>query len=250
MVDGDALPSGGGKAVLGADFAAAAALGIGWVNAGADYSRYLPRSASSRGVVWWTTFGASIAPVVLIVYGVFSSRRTSLSDAIGADPIGALTTILPTWYLIPFVVVAVGGLVAGAILDIYSSGLNLLTLGLPIQRWQAAAVDGVLMIIGIIYVLFVSTDFSATFIAFLITLGVPIAGWCGVFLADLALRKRDYDQTALYDPRGRYGQVGWVAVLTMVVATVLGWGLVTNGTNGFTWQGYLLDPFGLGGKGG
>jgi nucleobase:cation symporter-1, NCS1 family len=25
---------------------------------------------------------------------------------------------------------------------------------------------------------------------------------------------------------------------------------VTNGTNGFTWQGYLLSPFGLGGKGG
>jgi purine-cytosine permease-like protein len=106
------------------------------------------------------------------------------------------------------------------------------------------------MILGSIYVLFVSTDFQATFIGFLITLGVPIAGWCGVFLADLALRRRDYDQAALYDPNGRYGQVGWVAVLTLVVATILGWGLVTNGTNGFTWQGYLLSPFGLGGKGG
>jgi purine-cytosine permease-like protein len=245
------LPSGGGKAVVGAVIFAATALGIGWVNAGADYSRYLPRNTSSRGVVWWTTFGASVAPVVLIVYGVFLvASNPKLQDAIGADPIGALTTILPTWYLIPFVIVAVGGLVAGAILDIYSSGLNLLTLGLPIQRWQAAAVDGVLMIIGSIYVLFVSTDFQATFIGFLITLGVPIAGWCGVFLADLALRRRDYDQVALYDPHGRYGQIGWVAVLTLIVATVLGWGLVTNGTNGFTWQGYLLEPVGLGGKGG
>ena len=33
--------------------------GLGWVNAAADYSRYLPRRSSSRGVVGWTTFGAS-----------------------------------------------------------------------------------------------------------------------------------------------------------------------------------------------
>ena len=247
----NSLPSGGAKAMLGASIFAATALGIGWVNAGADYSRYLPRNSSSRGVVWWTTFGASVAPVVLIVYGVFLvGSNPKLSQAIGADPIGALTTLLPTWYLVPFVVVAVGGLVAGAVLDIYSSGLNLLTLGLPIERWQAAAVDGVLMILGSIYVLFVSTNFQATFIAFLITLGVPIAAWCGIFLADLARRTREYDQAALYDARGRYGQVGWVALLTMIAATVIGWGLVTNGTKGFTWQGYLLGPLGLGGKSG
>jgi NCS1 family nucleobase:cation symporter-1 len=142
----------------------------------------------------------------------------------------------------------VGGLVSGAVLDIYSSGLTLLTLGLPIQRWQAAAVDGVLMILGSIYVVFFAQSFQATFTAFLITLGVPIAAWCGVFLGDLALRHADYDQTALYDARGRYGSVGWVAVGALVVGTVLGWGLITSGTNGFTWQGYLLGPLGLGGK--
>ena len=27
-----------------------------------------------------------------------------------------------------------------------------------------------------------------------------------------------------------------------------GWGLVTSTTKGFTWQGYLLGPFGLGGR--
>jgi hypothetical protein len=33
------------------------------------------------------------------------------------------------------------------------------------------------------------------------------------------------------------------------VATGIGWGLVTNGSASWlTWQGYLLDPFGLGGK--
>jgi cytosine/uracil/thiamine/allantoin permease len=71
--------------------------------------------------------------------------------------------------------------------------------------------------------------------AFLITLGVPIAAWCGVFLADLALRRRDYDQEALYDANGRYGSIGWVAVGAMVVGTFVGWGLVSG------YSDYWLD---------
>jgi len=40
-------------------------------------------------------------------------------------------------------------------------------------------------------------------------------------------------------------------VLTVLVATGIGWGLVTNSSASWlTWQGYLLGPFGLGGKGG
>jgi len=81
----------------------------------------------------------------------------------------------------------------------------------------------------------------------LITLGVPIAAWCGVFLADLLLRKRDYAEGDLYNPAGRYGSINWVAVGTTVVATFLGWGLVTNTFAAWlSWQGYLLDPLGLG----
>ena len=35
--------------------------------------------------------------------------------------------------------------------------------------------------------------------AFLIILGVPMAAWCGIFLADLLLRRRDYDERKLFD---------------------------------------------------
>ena len=118
------LPSGSPQAVIGALIFAATGFGLGWVNSGADYSRYLPRSSSSAAVVGWTTFGASIAPVILVVYGLLlAGSDPKLNQAIGADPVGALTTLLPTWYLVLFAVVAIGGLIGGAVLDIYSSGL-------------------------------------------------------------------------------------------------------------------------------
>ncbi len=248
-----ALPAGSTQHVIGALVFLMTGFGLGWVNAAADYSRYLPRSASSRGVVGWTTFGAALGPVILLIFGLLlAGSSTDLSTAIGADPIGALTTILPTWFLVPFALVAVLGLIGGAVLDIYSSGLALLTAGVPIPRYWAAAVDGVIMVAGTVYVVFYgSTSFIGEFQGFLITLGVPVAAWCGVMLADVALRRRDYAETELFDPRGRYGDVQWLPLALVVGGTALGWGLVTNSLAGWLkWQGYLLGPFGLGGKDG
>ncbi len=224
--------------------------GLGWVNAAADYSRYLPRRSSGRGVIGWTTFGSSIAPIFLLVFGLLlAGSSAKLSSAIGADPVGALTTLLPTWFLVPFAIVAVLGLVGGSVLDIYSSGLSLLTLGLRIPRYAAALIDGTVMVLGTIYVVFVAHNFLAQFEGFLITLGVPIAAWCGIMLADIMLRRKDYSEPDLYDPRGRYGDIRLAPLAIIVIATVIGWGLVTN-TNAswLTWQGYLLGPLGLGGK--
>jgi NCS1 family nucleobase:cation symporter-1 len=245
-----ALPSGSSQAVIGALVFLMTGFGLGWVNAAADYSRYLPRRASSRGVVGWTTFGGSVAPVVLLIFGLLlAGSSADLSKAIGADPIGALAEALPTWFLVPFVIVAVLGLVGGAVLDIYSSGLALLSLGLPVKRYVAAFIDGVVMIGGTIYVVFYGGDFLGQFQGFLITLGVPIAAWCGIMLADIAARQGNYADDDLYRTNGRYGDVQWLPVATMLVATGIGWGLVTNTlASWLTWQGYLLGPFGLGGK--
>ena len=226
--------------------------GLGWVNAAADYSRYLPRTASSRGVVGWTTFGGARR----------AGRPAGLRAAAGrlvdravrrdrADPIGALATLLPTWFLVPFVVVAVLGLVGGAVLDIYSSGLALLALGLRIPRWSAALVDGVIMVLGTIYVVFFADNFIGPFQGFLITLGVPIAAWAGVMLADIALRRRDYAERRAVRPGGRYGASGgrpW-CWSSSAPCSAGAWS-PTRSPSCSTWQGYLLEPFGLGGKDG
>ncbi|MFE7074334.1 purine-cytosine permease family protein [Streptomyces sp. NPDC057620] len=247
-----AVPAGSAQEFIGALVFMMTGFGLGWVNAAADYSRYLPRDSSGRGVAGWTTFGASVAPLLLLVFGLLlAGSSTTLSTAIAGDPIGALTTILPTWFLVPFAVVAVLGLVGGAVLDIYSSGLALLAAGLRVPRYLAALLDGVLMIAGSVYIVFVADDFLGQFIGFLTTLGVPVAAWCGVMLADLALRRRDYDEADLFRVKGRYGDVEPLPLLLTLAATVLGWGLVTNSAaDWLEWQGYLLGPLGLGGKDG
>ena len=247
-----AIPSGGAPHFVGGLVFMMTGFGLGWVNAAADYSRYLPRTASSQSIVWWTTFGGALAPVLLVVLGVLlAGSSATLNDAVGAYSVGGLATIAPHWFLVPFLLVAVLGLVGGAALDIYSSGLALLAAGLRIPRYAAAAIDGVIMTVAAAYVVFGADSFFGPFQGFLITLGVPIGAWCGVMLADIALRRRDYDQAALYDPRGRYGAVNWTAVGLVLGGTAIGWGLVTNTYAGWlTWQGYLLDPLRLGGKSG
>jgi NCS1 family nucleobase:cation symporter-1 len=244
--------SGSFQSTIGALVFVMTGFGLGWVNVAADYSRYLPRSASNRGVVWWTTFGGSIAPLILLFFGLLlAGSSSSLSSAVGNDPVGALAKLLPTWFLVPFVIVALAGLVGGAVLDIYSSGLSLLSAGVRIPRYAAAGVDGVIMLIGTIYIVFFAQNFLVQFEGFLTTVGVLIAAWCGVFLGDLALRRKNYAEQELYEIRGRYGDVRLSPIVITVIASALGWGLVTNTyASWLTWQGYLLSPFGLGGKGG
>jgi NCS1 family nucleobase:cation symporter-1 len=243
------LPNGDAPAFIGAVLFTMTGYGLGWVNAAADYSRYLPRNASNRGVMWWTTLGSSVGPFVLIMFGLLiAGSSKQLSSAIAVDPVGALTTILPTWLLIPFVVVTVLGLVGGAVMDIYSSGLALLNAGLRAPRWVAVCIDAILMLAGAIYVAFFAPDFLGPFQGFLITLGIPIAAWCGIFLADIVLRTKDYSETDLFTRHGRYGDVRWMPIVLILVATGLGWGLVTNtAAPWLAWQGYFLEPFGLGG---
>jgi NCS1 family nucleobase:cation symporter-1 len=245
-----AVPSGSIEEFIGALVFMMTGFGLGWVNAAADYSRYLPRTSSNRSIVGWTTFGGSLAPLVLLVFGLLlAGSSSSLNSAIAADPIGALTTILPTWFLVPFAVVAILGMVGGAVLDIYSSGLSLLAAGVRIPRYAAAGIDGVLMTAGAVYIVFFSTSFIGQFEGFLTTLGVPISAWCGVVLADLALRRRGYDEQDLFRVRGRYGDVRVVPLAVTLAGTLVGWGLVTNSAAGWlNWQGYLLGALGLGGK--
>jgi purine-cytosine permease-like protein len=240
------IPHGSTAGFVGALIFGATGIGLGWVNSAADYSRYLPRSTSSRGVVGWTVFGASIVPIAMVIYGAaLAGSSEDLFGAIANDPIGALTTLLPTWFLIPFALIAILGLVGGAILDLYSSGLTLISIGLPVKRFVAAAIDSLIMVTGTIYLVWIADDFFFPFQGFLITLGVPIATWSAIFVSDVLLRKRDYEEEDLYRDNGRYGSWNISSLAIMALGAFVGWGFVTNPfASWLSWQGYFLEIFG------
>ena len=241
-----AIKAGSTAGLIGAIIFAITGIGLGWVNSAADYSRYLPRNVSSKSVFGWTVFGASIVPITLVIYGsALSGSSQELSDAIAMDPIGALTQLLPTWFLIPFALVAILGLVGGAILDLYSSGLTLISIGVKVKRPFAAAIDGTIMLFGTIYIVWFATDFFAPFQGFLITLGVPVAVWSAIFVADVVLRKRDYVEADLFSETGRYGRVNPIAIALVAIGSIVGWGFVTNTFAGWlNWQGYFMGAIG------
>ena len=58
----------------------------------------------------------------------------------------------------PFLIAVILSLVSGAVLGIYSSGLTLLSLGVRIPRPAAALVDGIILTLGTIWVVFFAEE--------------------------------------------------------------------------------------------
>lgn len=246
------IPAGPFPAMIGGMTMVMTGMGLGWVNIAADWARYQSRDAKGSSIIFWNTFGGSLGPVVLITFGLMlAGSSEELADNIGLDPVGALATLLPTWFLLPFLITAILALLSGAINGIYSSGLTLLTLGIDIPRPLASLIDGIILTLGTIYVVFYSPTFIGPFQSFLVTLGVPLAAWAGIMMSDIMLRKKSYDEKALFASSGKYGAFNWKSLGIMAAACVVGWGLVINQYSDASWndwQGYLLPL--IGGKDG
>lgn len=85
------------------------------------------------------------------------------------------------------------------------------------------------------------------FQGFLITLGLPIAVWSAIFVADVLMRKRDYAESELFLPAGRYGSWNLRFIFLVLVGSIVGWHLVIHPfASWLSWQGYFMD--GIGGK--
>jgi NCS1 family nucleobase:cation symporter-1 len=220
-----------------------AVLGAGamsWVNYAADYSRYLPADADRKAIIGWITL-ATVIPGWL--YGGLGVVLGTLVDT--SNPIATLPNILPNWFLFPFLVVIIAGVVANNVMNSYSSGLNLLALGIRIERYKSVFVDGVITVAAACIALFVY-DFSTVFVQFLSLLVILLAPWAGIFLVDYHRRRGRYNTADLMRDRGgaywyRNG-VNWPGLIALGTGIVAG-GLVANTAK---WQGFVSIDY-LGG---
>jgi len=237
--------SGSALAFVGGIVMAMTMVGLGMLNYGGDFARYLPRKTAARGVIGWTTSGIALPVTVLLILGVLlAGSNPTLGAAAASDPIAALTVLLPTWFFVPFSVVIVVSLVSAAMTGIYSSGLALMSVGVPGSRTTITAINGLIIAAGAFYLLFVSDSFLATFQAFLALISVIMGTLAGIQMIDFVRQRRLGWNTDMALPAGQGGRNGrWTALVSLAVATVIGLGTVTSADpNIAKVVGFLLSP--------
>ncbi|MDF2920473.1 MAG: cytosine permease, partial [Microbacterium sp.] len=234
-------------ALIGGIGFVAAGTGLGWLSAGADYARYLPRHTDGKRIVWATALGALIPITVLVALGaLLGVGDDSLASTL--DPVAAIGAALPSWLLVPYLLTAVAGLIAGADLSMYSSGLNFVSAGVPVRRTTAVAIDAALIVLGALYITVIAQDFFGPFTAFLTLLAIPLTTWAVVFAIDM-IHRTEYDGEALMDTTasGDYwytSGVRWPAVIAWAVGIIVGVSLTTVTVGGeILFRGFLAGTW-------
>jgi purine-cytosine permease-like protein len=204
--------------------------GLSWTENGNDYTRYLPRTTSKASLLRWIFTATALPQITTMLVGATAyTAFGSFAIWNSVNPFDAFLTtqqsIVPRWFVVIFLLVAIVQLFAINALDLYSSGVSLQALGLRLQRYQAVLVDGVIAGLLTVWVTFGST-FSLFMKEFVGVVIVWIAPWFGVFITDWLLRGRTYDASALQDATKTskyYGHAGfnWNGVVAFLVGVVL-----------------------------
>jgi nucleobase:cation symporter-1, NCS1 family len=103
-------------------------------------------------------------------------------------------------------------------------------------------IDGILMIVGSVYVMLIAQNFLGPFESFLQLLADGLMAWSAVFLVDM-LRRRGYDTVGLSDTGtdSRYfyqGGVSWTAMISWLLGILAGLA--------FTVSPWFSGPFAIG----
>lgn len=187
--------------------------GLGWTENGNDYSRYLPRSTPKWQTFWAATLGAGIPSVLLEILGALAATVTT--KTLDIQGLG-IPQAFPDWFVLPFLLFAIVQLFAINTIDLYSSGVTLQALGVPVRRWGAVVIDTVIVAIVTGLVLF-QGDFYHDLTGFFLYIVVWLGPWFGILLVDYLLRRGRYDPASLVAPRGglywRDGGVHWPALI-------------------------------------
>ncbi|RSS55792.1 cytosine permease [Streptomyces sp. WAC01280] len=215
----------GSTAMMVAGIGTIAAGGISWVPSGPDFTRYLPRTASSKAMVGSTVGGAGIVVLPMVLMGAVMAVSTpDLASA--QDPVSFIGELLPMWISVPYLVIALLGMLLINSMSMYSAGFTAQTLGIKVSRAAAVSVNAVISLVFGFLLMVVATSFIGSFISFLTLLAVAFSAWIGVFGVDM-LRRKTYDAAALMDTTrtSAYwyrGGFAWQAMTAWAVALLVG----------------------------
>lgn len=221
-------------------------LGLVWAMSSADVARYQNPHSSSAGSMLWSWAGAAIPAFVLIAYGsLLAASDPELLGGLLDEPIETLTLLAPAAVVYGMLAALGVGLLSGTIMTIYSGGFALQALGLRAPRSAVATVVAVLTVVAAAGILAAVADFNELVRDLATTIAVPVAAWVGVFSAELMMRSRRYHAVSLLKRGGVYADFRWVNLVTLVVATAVGYAFTNAAVSWLTWQGYGWSLIGI-----
>ena len=126
--------------------------------------------------------------------------------------------LVASWFFWPFVILALPQLFCINTIDLYSSGVTLQALGVPLKRWGCVIVDT--LICGAVTALVIfKGNFYTDLSGFLDYIVVWLGPWFGILMVDYLLRRAHYDTTSLATKRGgvywRNGGINWKALVAL-----------------------------------
>jgi NCS1 family nucleobase:cation symporter-1 len=176
---------------------------ISYLYNGPDWVRYLPSATSARKVFVNVTLSAGLPALALCMMGALLASRGDMTD-----PVAGVAPFVPNWVFLIYIVAAVGGSVANNVVTYYSSGLAIQSMGVPLHRYAATALDTVIATAIVLYILFVQ-DFTTALNDFVAVMIVWLAPFAGVWLTDGLLRRWQYDPAGVHATRRDQNSAYW-----------------------------------------
>ena len=189
--------------------------GLGWSENANDYSRYLPRRTPMWHTFWAATLGGAIPSILLELLGAAAYAVNANATTVTGVP-----SAFASWFFWPFMILALPQLFAINTLDLYSSGVTLQALGVPVKRWGAVIIDTVVAG-GVTALVIFRGSLNGYLSAFLVYIVVWLAPWFGIVITDWLLRRGRYDRLGLVSNSGgvywRNGGVNWRALVALLL---------------------------------
>ena len=196
-----------------AQFSVAAAYNITYAPYVSDYSRYMPRDTSPRGIITAVFFGASGSAVWLIAMGAWLATRLGATDGLVglqvagdkvAAPLGSITAVL-----------SATALLATMGMNAYGGMLTVLTGIDSFRKITTSRAWRVLTIVGLAILWYaigagISTSAVSAVLNSLTLMLYLLVPWTALNLVDFFfVRHGHYAITDIFRPDGVYGAWGW-----------------------------------------
>lgn len=201
---------------------------LSWAMIASDYSVYQnPKTTSNKQVLWYTTIGATLPLFILMTLGILMTSTAPEAMA-SDDPIAGLAAQMPSWMVIPYFITALGSIIPPAVISLRSARLSLDAMNVRVSDRTSIIAHGIIMIVLPVYVIFINGDFLGSFYMFLGYVGICLAAWASIFMADyIILRKKQGYATDLVVGNRMNNGVNWVTVVIWFVSVIIGF-LFTN----------------------